>query len=176
MYGVPAGVHQPGQADETVRTETKIYHRSCDYRIQQFPGTEPTAEIHAGRAGREDRIERSTGRLLHQRHDQNEDGSRDCRTNIIDNQKRLRINHKSSSLLRNRTKNARLRKWLKRQCSQDLGQHENVESGRVIWSRLSHLMALCSVIWRRRVRYLAGFVEPMDARCMTFGSAASGAR
>jgi len=66
----------------------EIDDRRRDREIEPFPWTEPATQIHASRAGHDDRVKGPPGRLLHQRHDRHEDNGSDGGTEVIRDEKR----------------------------------------------------------------------------------------
>jgi hypothetical protein len=72
MDEVPAGVHQPRNADIPVRLQAEICERGRDGRIQQFPRSQPAAQVNATCTTNKDGIERPTFWLPYKRCQQHE--------------------------------------------------------------------------------------------------------
>src|SRR5467141_5402958 len=90
MRDVPAGVHQPRHADESIGAKTEVDDRRHDRRKGQLPRTEPAAQIHTARAGHEDRVKRVTAWLPHERHDDDEHDGSDDWADVVRDEKRGR--------------------------------------------------------------------------------------
>jgi len=89
MHKIPGSVHQPRDADESVRSQAEIRHDSAgDGGVQQLPQTKPAAQVHTARSSYEDGIVVAPGRLLEERHDENEKQRADCRTDVVGEVKR----------------------------------------------------------------------------------------
>ena len=89
MHEIPGSVHQPRDADESVRSQAEIRHDSAgDGGVQQLPQTKSAAQVHTARSSYEDRVVVAPDRLLEERHDENEHQPADCRKDVIGDVKR----------------------------------------------------------------------------------------
>src|SRR5262245_21779853 len=78
MGQIPGRVHQPRQANVTVRLEATIDDGSYERGIEQLPDSETSTQIDARCAGYQHGVQGPPSGLRHERHREHEDRGADC--------------------------------------------------------------------------------------------------
>jgi hypothetical protein len=165
MDEVPAGVHQPRNADISVRPQTEICKRGRDGGIQQFPRSQPSAQVNATCTSDNDRVEHPTLWLPYKRCEQQESDGSNRGPDVVHRQKRCVVHRccdLPGSILRNVPDWAQ---WLKRQYPQDLGQGHGARYARVGATSLRWWpsMAWCLETSQRLAKCSGGFGTSVDS-------------